>query len=271
MRAEDSKIDILGLDIEHPELGFHETRSHKLLTTALKELGFTVTDHPGMPTAFIATFEHGHGGRVVGINAEYDALRGIGQGVYAVGFVPTKRAKLVRVTELTSKPTNLVNIVACGHNLIAICGVGSAAALKAAMQEYDIPGKIKLIGTPGKCLPIRMIFRASVTVILNRIFVLKSIIAEEGGGGKVILIKDGVYDDLDCCMMAHPGASGMESDKDAPDGTCTLDGPGSLARSSFSAEFFGRSAHAGVSSLFYRTVGEIGAGADSCIVIDWIG
>ena len=28
--------------------------------------------------------------------------------------------------------------------------------------------------------------------------------AEEGGGGKVIMIENGCFDDVDFCMMAHP-------------------------------------------------------------------
>lgn len=40
----------------------------------------------------------------------------------------------------------------CGHNLIAMAGVGVAIAAKAAMQKHGIPGKIILLGTPGKLL-----------------------------------------------------------------------------------------------------------------------
>jgi len=39
---------------------------------------------------------------------------------------------------------------ACGHNLIGISGVAVACALRAAMEKHDIPGKIVLLGTPGK-------------------------------------------------------------------------------------------------------------------------
>jgi metal-dependent amidase/aminoacylase/carboxypeptidase family protein len=39
---------------------------------------------------------------------------------------------------------------ACGHNLIAISGVGVAIALKAALQACPhTSGKIVLLGTPG--------------------------------------------------------------------------------------------------------------------------
>lgn len=57
---------------------------------------------------------------------------------------------------------------ACGHNLIAISGnlsffrffvyvsntsfqgVGVAIAIKAALEKFDIAGKVTLLGTPGK-------------------------------------------------------------------------------------------------------------------------
>jgi metal-dependent amidase/aminoacylase/carboxypeptidase family protein len=63
---------------DNPELGFKEFKAHKLLTTYLSSKGFTVTSWPTLETAFVATFEHGQGGRTMGFNAEYDALPGIG-------------------------------------------------------------------------------------------------------------------------------------------------------------------------------------------------
>lgn len=80
--------------------------------------GFTVTPHYlGLATAWRATFRHGNGGPVLGVNSEMDALPGIGH--------------------------------ACGHNLIAIAGVGVALGVKAAMEVHDIAGEIVLLGTPG--------------------------------------------------------------------------------------------------------------------------
>ncbi len=63
---------------------------------------------------------------------------------------------------------------ACGHNIIATSGAGAGAAL-AAMKAELPRGRIQVIGTP----------------------------AEEGGGGKVKLIKAGVFRDVDCAMMIH--------------------------------------------------------------------
>jgi metal-dependent amidase/aminoacylase/carboxypeptidase family protein len=82
--------------------------------------GFKVTKHYlGLETAWRAEYSRGTGGRVLGVNSEMDALPGIGH--------------------------------ACGHNLIAIAGVGVALAVKAALDIHKIPGKIILLGTPGNC------------------------------------------------------------------------------------------------------------------------
>jgi amidohydrolase len=63
---------------------------------------------------------------------------------------------------------------ACGHNAIATAGAGAGAAL-AAVRESLPSGRVQVIGTP----------------------------AEEGGGGKVKLIKAGIFRDVDAAMMCH--------------------------------------------------------------------
>jgi amidohydrolase len=63
---------------------------------------------------------------------------------------------------------------ACGHNIIATSGAGAGAAL-AAMRGRLPAGRVQVIGTP----------------------------AEEGGGGKVKLIRAGVFEGVDCAMMIH--------------------------------------------------------------------
>jgi amidohydrolase len=63
---------------------------------------------------------------------------------------------------------------ACGHNVIAAAGAGAGAALAAVRGQLP-KGRIHVIGTP----------------------------AEEGGGGKVRLIRAGVFKDVDCAMMIH--------------------------------------------------------------------
>jgi len=89
----------------------------------------------------------------------------------------------------------------CGHNLIAVAGVAAGVALAAAIK--DQPGRVSIIGTPD----------------------------EEDHGGKVDLVRAGVFDDIDAAMMFHPGCSNNFHVE-------------SLACRDFRFIFHGRSAHA---------------------------
>jgi amidohydrolase len=65
----------------------------------------------------------------------------------------------------------------CGHNLIGIAGVAAGVALAAGLD--GINGRVSIIGTPD----------------------------EEDHGGKVDLVRTGVFDDVDAALMFHPGCS----------------------------------------------------------------
>ncbi len=92
----------------------------------------------------------------------------------------------------------------CGHNLIATASIGAALGLKSVMKT--VPGSIQLLGTPG----------------------------EEGGGGKTIMVKNGVFDDVDVALMFHPANK-------------TIALKNKLALKALKVEFFGKSAHPSVS------------------------
>ena len=62
----------------------------------------------------------------------------------------------------------------CGHNLIAMASTGAGIALAEALDRF--PGRVQVIGTP----------------------------AEEGGGGKIRLIRGGIFQEVDAAMMFHP-------------------------------------------------------------------
>ncbi|KIM62892.1 hypothetical protein SCLCIDRAFT_779325 [Scleroderma citrinum Foug A] len=104
--------------LEHPELKFEEKYAHDVYTTFVEKQGFVVQRNYLLETAWVATYLHGQGGPVLGVNSEMDALPGIGH--------------------------------ACGHNLIGIAGVTIACAAKAAMEKFGINGKVILLGTPGE-------------------------------------------------------------------------------------------------------------------------
>ena len=64
---------------------------------------------------------------------------------------------------------------ACGHNIIAATSVGAAVALAAVADELGLT--VTLLGTP----------------------------AEEGGGGKIVLLERGAFDGVHLALIAHPG------------------------------------------------------------------
>jgi amidohydrolase len=63
---------------------------------------------------------------------------------------------------------------ACAHNVIATMGAGAGLALAPLMGE--LPGRLVIMGTP----------------------------AEEGGGGKVLLLDAGAFEGIDAAVMIHP-------------------------------------------------------------------
>jgi amidohydrolase len=90
---------------------------------------------------------------------------------------------------------------ACGHNVIAAAGLGAGLAATALAEELG--GRVRILGTP----------------------------AEEGGGGKVFMIREGALDGVDAAMMVHP------ADRDLP----TMR---AIAIQQLLVEYEGRASHA---------------------------
>jgi amidohydrolase len=92
---------------------------------------------------------------------------------------------------------------ACGHNIIAASAVGVALALADVADELGLT--VVLLGTP----------------------------AEEAGGGKVLLVNAGAFDDIAATVMVHPGPIDIARAR-------------SLALSQVEVTYLGREAHAAV-------------------------
>jgi len=90
---------------------------------------------------------------------------------------------------------------ACGHNVIAAAGLGAALALQPFMKA--LPGELLVFGTP----------------------------AEEGGGGKIAMARQGAFDHIDAAMMVHPADFDLTSIK-------------AIAIQECCARFHGKAAHA---------------------------
>ena len=112
---------------------------------------------------------------------------------------------------------------ACGHNIIAAASLGAAIGLAAVADKLDLT--VVLLGTPS----------------------------EEGGGGKIDLLRAGYFDDVHAAMMIHPWPS------ERLEAAC-------LAVDHFDVTFTGKEAHAsaapweGVNALDALTVAQVALG-----------
>ena len=92
----------------------------------------------------------------------------------------------------------------CGHNLYGTACMGSVMALKRAMERDGVGGTIRFYGCP----------------------------AEEQVVGKVLMARDGAFDDLDAAITWHPGSTNL------------VWNGSSLALNSFKVNFHGVASHA---------------------------
>ena len=91
---------------------------------------------------------------------------------------------------------------ACGHNLICASSLGAGLALAPLVDRLGL--RLTVLGTP----------------------------AEEGGGGKVTLVKEGYFDDVHAALMVHPFAGGDVAE------------PAIIAVGQLTVTYLGRAAHA---------------------------
>lgn len=102
---------------------------------------------------------------------------------------------------------------ACGHNIIAASSVGAALGLAEVADQLGIT--VLVFGTP----------------------------AEESGGGKVLMLERGIFDDVAMAMMVHPGPFDIV-------------GARSLAMADLSIVYHGREAHASAAPEQGRNAGD---------------
>jgi amidohydrolase len=171
--------DLIALSVyihANPEIALQEVKASAACADFLAARGFSVERGiAGLATAFAAS--SGSGAPRIAYLSEYDALPGVGHG--------------------------------CGHNLIAIAGIGAGLGLAAALPYLGGRGRVDVFGTP----------------------------AEEAVGGKVIMADAGVFAAVDAALGAHPGSS---------DAVCpTVEGSGlALACMLVRIGFHGKAAHA---------------------------
>ena len=146
----------------YAEPAWREYKSAKAYVDLLRAEGFTVEEGSGdMPTAFVASW--GRGAPVLASFAEYDAVPGNSQQV-----VPYKapREGLHPYTAGHTDP----------HSMLGTAALIAILAAKAAMQQHNVAGTLKLFGEP----------------------------AEKVCGSKPIHAAKGYFDDMDAAVVWHP-------------------------------------------------------------------
>jgi len=145
------------------EPGMQESESSKYLQETLERIGFKVEiGGAGLPTNVWATW--GSGKPVIAIATEMDSLP---EGSQTPGSIPRKPL-------VEGAPGHME-----GHNVMAAVAVGTAHAVKKAMEQFKIPGTIVVSIGP----------------------------AEEQLMSRPYLVRDGYFKDVDAAIITHIGDS----------------------------------------------------------------
>ncbi|MGP5199631.1 amidohydrolase [Brachybacterium alimentarium] len=242
-------LDLM-LDLaEHPEVAFEEHRSARAIVDVLAAHGIeaqlgvhgldtairaeisgmsgvsgTRPAGPGAAGAGAAGAEPaGPGADASGVGADAAGAGAAGAGAAGAGVgddVPT----LAILSEYDALP---VVGHGCGHNVIAVMGLGAFLAL-AALAKADpsaVPGRVVFLGTP----------------------------AEEGHTGKEYMARNGAFDGLDAAVMAHPYGYDLADQVWLGRRTLTVEFHGHTAHAS-AQPFMGRNA-LDAASLMYQGIG----------------
>ena len=93
----------------------------------------------------------------------------------------------------------------CGHHILGVASAAAAASVRNWLEANNLPGTVRYYGAP----------------------------AEENGGAKVFMAREGLFDDLDAALTYHPAIINMPSKGST------------VAVVSSSFRFYGRASHAG--------------------------
>lgn len=199
----DELVELMVDLYEHPEVAFEEVRSSRAIVDVLAKHGIEAElGAHGVKTAIRAEIrgDLGADGKdadapVLAVLSEYDALPVVGHG--------------------------------CGHNVIAVMGLGAFLAL-AALAKKDpsaVPGRVVYLGTP----------------------------AEEGHSGKEVMATGGAWEGIDAAVMAHPFGHDVADTAWLGRRTLTVEYHGRTAHAS-AQPFMGRNA-LDAASLMYQGIG----------------
>ncbi|HEY6472631.1 MAG TPA: M20 family metallopeptidase [Acidimicrobiales bacterium] len=203
------------------------------LVDAAKDAAAAVVDRHLDELVALSHFVHEHPelcyGETVSSHAVAEALRAGGlevrEGVYDLDTAFESRAGNGDLTVAVCAEYDALPEIghACGHNIIAATAVGAGLALASVADDLGL--SVRVLGTP----------------------------AEEGGGGKVLMLERGAFGGVHAAMMVHPWPTERLT------ATC-------LAVAHFDVHYAGRAAHAsaapweGVNAQDALTVAQVAIG-----------
>ena len=171
----------------------------------LAEVGYQETESSGLLQSQLTAAGFEVDADVAGMPTAFVAS--FGEGAPVIGILAEFDA-LPGITQGRSAERQVLPAMAaghaCGHHLFGAGSVAAALAVKEWLAASGTPGTIRVYGTP----------------------------AEEGGAGKVYMVRGGLFDDVDAVLHWHP--SGVNSASPSA----------SLANKSAKFRFRGVSAHA---------------------------
>ena len=177
----------------NPEIRWEEFKASKLQADYMEEAGFDVTWDSGGITTAF----------IAEWKNEVD-----GEAGPVIGFLGEYDA-LPGLSQKLQSSKEAVEMNGhghgCGHNLLGTGALAATIGVKRWLQATGTPGTVRYYGCP----------------------------AEEGGGGKVFMARDGAFDDVDAAFNFHPGYVNMASKGSA------------IGVNHVRFRFHGRTAHAG--------------------------
>jgi len=169
---------------EHPVEAFVEPHKERIVGTAdalwqFSELGYLETQSSDTLQRLLAEQGFSIEKSVAEIPTAFIASYGEGRPVIAIlgefdALPGISQAAVPYPSSIDGKP----NGQACGHNLFGAGSMGAALAVKDWLDQTDTAGTVRFYGTP----------------------------AEEGGSGKVYMVRAGLFDDVDAALHWHPAS-----------------------------------------------------------------
>ena len=171
IRAIESEIDELFRDFHrHPELGYGEVRTARIVAEYLRGLGLSVKEGVAL-TGVVAELDSGRPGKTLMLRADMDCLA------------------LKELAKTGYESQNEGRMHACGHDAHVTILLAAAKVLSRHTDQFD--GKIRFLFQPAEeGIPVEAKERVRAA-------------GYDGEGGAGFMIREGALEGVDACAIMH--------------------------------------------------------------------